>query len=474
MKIVLLNPPNENRIYSEVPAHVGEEVCSLPPLGLMYLEAYLHGHSDHTVKIIDSLSDKLGYDGLRSAITAEKPDLVGITGHSHNLVDMKLSSEMIKKIDEKIMIWWGGPHASAFPEESMTFGEVDGVVAGEGETAFCRAVEALEKGQPPEGIPGVLFRKNGDVINNGPPCAIEDLDSLPMPRREVLDYKKYYYVIGREVTATSFVSSRGCPYQCTFCSTPGKATFRARSPKNVVDEVEALAALGIREIYFVDDTFNIQKDRALQICQEIVRRKIDISWNVRARINLITEELINNLIEAGCTRIQLGVETGSDEGLKVLGKGITIEDIRRVFAMLKKKKITSVAYFMIGCPHEKNEKDTMKTIDFACELDPDYCLFGVFTPYPRTALYEEGVKRGIVDEKAWKSFVRSPSRDFKPQAWSEFMSYEELYRLVDVAYKKFYFRPSQMMKKLREVKSVPDLMRKIKAGLGILGAGSEH
>jgi len=473
MKIVLLNPPHDNRIYSEVPAHVGEEVCSLPPLGLMYLEAYIHAHSEHTVKIIDTLSERIGYDRLITVITAEKPDLVGITGHSHNLVDMKRVSELIKKEDEKIRVWWGGPHASAFPEESMTFREVDGVVAGEGEIAFCRVLEALGKGRPPEGIPGVLYRENGTVINNGPPCAIEELDSLPMPRREVLDYKKYYYVIGKEVTATSMVSSRGCPYQCTFCSTPGKI-FRARSPMNVVDEVEALAGLGIREIYFVDDTFNIQRERALEICREIVRRKIDISWNVRARINLISEELIDSLIAAGCTRIQLGVETGSDEGLKVLKKGITIEDIRRVFAMLKKKKITSVAYFMIGCPHEKSEKDVMKTIDFACRLDPDYCLFGVFTPYPRTALYDEGVKRGIVDENAWKSFVLSPSRDFKPQAWSEFLSYEDLYRLVDVAYKKFYFRPSQMMKKLREVKSVPDLMRKIKAGLGILGAGSEH
>jgi len=473
MKIVLLNPPNDNRIYSEVPAHVGEEVCSLPPLGLMYLEAYIHAKSEHKVKIIDTLSEKIGYDRLISVIAAEKPDLIGITGHSHNLVDMKRVSELIKKEDERIQVWWGGPHASAFPEESMTFREVDGVVAGEGEIAFCRVLDALEKRQPPLGIPGVIYRENGTVINNGPPCAIEELDSLPMPRREVLDYKKYYYVIGKEVTATSMVSSRGCPYQCTFCSTPGK-TFRARSPMNVVDEIEALARLGIREIYFVDDTFNVQRERALEICREIVGRKIDISWNIRARINLISEELIDSLIAAGCTRIQLGVETGSDEGLKVLKKGITIEDIRQVFAMLKKKKITSVAYFMIGCPHEKSEKDVLKTIDFACRLNPDYCLFGVFTPYPRTALYDEGVKRGIIDENAWKNFVLSPAREFKPQAWSEFMSYEDLYRLVDVAYKKFYFRPSQMMKKLGEVKSLPDLMRKLKAGLGILGAGSEH
>ena len=469
MKILLINPPNENRIYSEVPSKVGEEVCSLPPLGLLYLESYLASHSKHGIAIIDTHAEKMGYEKLEARIREEKPDILGITGHTHNLIDMLKVSSLCKKLYPATPVWWGGAHASAFPRESMSFREVDGVVIGEGEIAFSKVLQAYEESASLGEIPGILYRNKGEVAGSAPPCAIEDLDSIPFPRREVLDFRKYYYVIGQEVTATSFVSSRGCPYKCTFCSTPGK-TFRSRSPMNVVDEVAKCSELGIKEIYFVDDTFNIDRERALEICREIVKRKIRISWNVRARINLLTEELVDHLISAGCTRIQLGVETGSDEGLKVLGKGITTEDIRKAFRMLKKKNITTVAYFMIGCPHEKSRSDVLKTIDFACELDPDYCLFGVLTPYPGTKLYDDGITKNIISRESWESFVKSPSKSFVPQVWTEYLSQEELYGLVDVAYRRFYFRPGQIMRKLREVKSLPDLLRKVKAGIGIMSS----
>ncbi|MDQ7826776.1 MAG: radical SAM protein [Candidatus Eremiobacteraeota bacterium] len=468
MNILLINPPNDHRIYSEVPHRVGEEVASLPPLGLLYLEAALSSLGGHKVTIIDSPGDSLTYEKIEERIKEEKPDIAGISGHTHNLIDMLKVSALVKAHFPEAKVWWGGAHASAFPEASMTFKDVDGVVVGEGEKSFADVVAAHEKGEPLDKIPGILHRRDGKVVNTGPPRAIEDLDSLPHPRRDVIDYRKYYYVIGHEVTATSLVSSRGCPYRCTFCSTPGRSTFRARSAADVADEMEQCEKLGIREIYFVDDTFNVDRKRALDLCAEIVKRRIRISWNVRARINLISEELTDSLIAAGCTRIQLGVETGTDEGLKALGKGITVEEIRAVFAMLRKKKITTVAYFMIGSPHEKSPKDVMKTISFACSLDPDYCLFGVLTPYPGTALYDEGIARGILKKESWERFVTSPEEGFVPEVWTEFMTGEELYRLVDIAYKKFYFRPGQMMKKLRDVKSLPDLMRKLRAGVGII------
>ncbi|MCD4782934.1 MAG: B12-binding domain-containing radical SAM protein [Candidatus Eremiobacteraeota bacterium] len=469
MKIALINPPEENRVFTEVPSKVNLKSGILPPLGLLYIESYIHKHtSHHIVRIIDCPAEEYGYDALEKELREFAPDIIGITGHTHNLIDMLKTSQLYKNINPDGIVVWGGSHASAFSRQSMTFPETDFVIYGEGEVSFKRLVDNIEKKDGDfSGIKGLLFRKNGEVVRNEPSDYVMNLDELPHPRRTVLNVKKYYYTIGKETVASGFVSARGCPYHCTFCCTPGK-TFRSRSAGDVVDEMEECHALGIKELYFVDDTFNVDQPRVIEICNEIIRRGINISWNFRGRINLITKEQLELAEKAGCTRIQLGIETGTDEGMKRLKKGLKVEDVRRVFKWLKKSKMTSVAYFMIGCPHEKNREDVLKTIEFAKEIDPDYVLFGVLTPYPDTAVYEEGVERGLIDPCVWENFVTNPSPDFHPQVWTEFMTREQLEELLDLAYKKFYRRPGYMFKRLLEIKSGQELWRKIKAGLNII------
>lgn len=466
MKVLLLNPPDENRIRAEFPSKVMREVLLLPPLGLLYLEAYLHRNTSHPVKILDAPAQNISYARLEQELLREKPDFLGISGHTYNLVDMVKSTDFSKKVNPECLVWWGGPHVSAFPRESIEHPAVDGVVYGEGEITLAHLLDALERKQDLTSVKGIIFRRNGEVIDTGPREVLMDLDSLPFPRRVVLDPKKYYYVPGKEVIATSLISSRGCPYHCTFCSTPGK-TFRARSAANVVDEMEECADLGIREIYFVDDTFNVDVGRAIAICQEIVRRKIRVGWNIRARVNLITPELVEHLERAGCTRIHLGVETGTDEGLKVLGKGITVEQIRKVFKYLRGRSLTTVAYFMLGCPNEKTLDDIRRTVEFAKEIDPDYCFFGVLTPYPGTKIYEDGIARGIIDPGQWQDFVHNPAPDFKPSPWTEHLSEAQLYRASELAFRSFYLRAGPILKKFKEVGNIHDLVRKFKAGLRI-------
>jgi len=469
LKIALINPPEENRVFTEVPSKVNMKSGILPPLGLLYLESYMNKHSSHhNIKIIDCLAEEHDYNSLENELREFAPDIIGITGHTHNLIDMLRTSQLYKKMNTDGIVVWGGPHASAFSVQSMTFHEVDFVIYGEGEVSFKNLVDAIEKKDDDfSHIKGLLFRKNGEVIKNKPSDYVMNLDELPHPRRTVLDVKKYYYTIGVETIASGFVSSRGCPYHCTFCCTPGK-TFRSRSAEDVVDEMEECRSLGIKELYFVDDTFNVDQLRVTEICKEIIKRGIDISWNFRGRINLITKEQLELAQKAGCTRIQLGVETGTDEGMKRLRKGLKIEEVRRVFRWLKDSKMTSVAYFMIGCPHEKNREDVLKTIEFAKEIDPDYVLFGVLTPYPNTEVYEEGVERGLINPAVWENFVTNPSPDFQPQVWTEFMTREELEELLDLAYKKFYRRPGYMFKRLLEIRSGRELWRKIRAGLNVI------
>jgi len=469
MKIALINPPDENRIFSEVPSKINEKSGVLPPLGLLYLEAYLSNSTKHQVKIFDCPAEGWDYSALEEKLNGFAPDLIGVTGHTHNLVDMLKTSKIFKKINPEGVVVWGGAHASAFPSQSAAFAEVDFVVYGEGEITFAELLNFIESGGDlPEKIEGIFYKnENWEVIKNPPRKLIVDLNSLPHPRRDVLDVSKYYYTIGRETRASGFVSSRGCPFHCTFCSTPGNK-FRWRTADDVVDEMEECQRLGIRELYFVDDTFNVKKDRVNEICSEIISRGIKMSWNYRGRIDLITPKQLEMVEKAGCTRIQLGVETGTDEGLKRLRKGITTDQIRQVFRWLKKSSMTSVAYFMIGCPHEKNRDDVLKTIQFAREIDPDYVLFGVLTPYPNTEIYEEGVRRGIIDPEIWEEFVTNPTPDFRPSPWTEYFTMEDLEKYLDEAYKKFYGRPGYIVKRLLEIRSPGELWRKIKAGINVL------
>jgi len=466
MKIALLNPCQDNAFHSEVPAALNRHTAQLPPLGLMYLHAYLAAKTTHSVTIIDAPAEGLSYPQLECRLREGDYDILGITGHTHNLVDMLLASRLARKIDPAIRVVWGGPHANAFPRECLTFPEVDLAVYGEGEETFAALLAALESGRDLNDQEGVVYRHQGQVVVNPPRPLIHDLDALPFPDRKSLDHRHYFYLLNREQQATSILTSRGCPYRCTFCSTPGRQ-FRSRSATNVVDEFAACAELGIRELNLVDDTFNVDAPRVMEICDQIRQRKLNLSWNVRARINLLSLEMLENLEAAGCTRIQLGVETSTDQGLKVLAKGITLEQVRSAFRWLKKTRITSTAYFMIGCPHEKTREDVLRTIDLARELDPDYCLFGILTPYPDTAIYQEGVKRGILDPQRWQNFVTNPDRNFKPQVWTEYLDEAELLNLLDLAYKRFYLRPGPIWRKVREVKGPADFWRKFKAGLSI-------
>ena len=465
MKLLLINPPRDFSITSEVPGKINSETNTIPPLGLLYLEAYLHEHSQHEVRIVDCLAEHWHIDDLRQVLTKEAPQVIGVTGHTHDLIDMLMVTKAAKEINPETIVIWGGPHVSDFPVQTMRYPEVDICIPREGEEALCQVMNALEKRSDLSAIPGVYFKaKDGVTQFTGERAPIADLDALPFPRRQVLDINKYAYVLGGEATTTTLMTSRGCPYKCTFCNTPGHNTWRWRSAKSVVDEFEECANLGIKDIYVVDDTFNVRQKRTLEICEDIVKRNIKIAWNFRARVNLITPEMAQAVKNAGCTRVHVGVETGTDAGLDAINKALTTQQVREGLKYLKQAKLTTVCYFMVGCPHEKTREDIQRTIDFALELDPDYALFGVLTPYPQTAVYDEGVSKGLLDPQHWERFLENPTQDFHPQVWTEFFSAQELAQFSEAAFKRFYIRPKQMLRKLMELRSFQDFGRKLKAG----------
>jgi radical SAM superfamily enzyme YgiQ (UPF0313 family) len=296
----------------------------------------------------------------------------------------------------------------------------------------------------------------------------ENLDEIPFPARDLVPYKKYNSVLSGNDVMTTIITSRGCPFKCTFCDRPHLGEkFRARSAENILAELEKCLKMGITKFLFYDDTFTINKERVIELCDKIVEKKLRMNWNIRTRVDVVDEEIIAALSRAGCQGIHYGVESGTEKILAVLNKNITLEKIKKAFQLTKKYKIPTLAYFMIGNPHETLE-DIHTTFNFMKELDPDYAHLTVLIPFPGTKIYQQGLELGIIERDIWKEFAENPKADFVPPCWQENISQNQLTALLIQGYKQFYSRPLYIFKQLFNVKSMADLRKKASAGLRIL------
>ena len=469
MKILLVNPPNRNMITTNVPSVVDEETGFYPPLGLMYVASYLKEHSPHSVHILDAQVEKVNYKQLKEKISRINPDIVGIQATTFTLIDSMLTAKIVKELNKNIKVVLGGPHVNIFPDETISIKDVDYLVLGEGERTFTELIKHIDNKARLNSINNLVFEHNNRVIHTKKGNLIEDLDFLPFPARELTPYKKYHSLLAKKSPITTMMTSRGCPYKCLFCDRPhlGKK-FRYRAAENVVDEMEHCIQLGIKEIFLYDDTFTINRQRVLDICSEIKARKLDIAWDIRARVNTVDYEILKALKKAGCERIHYGVEAGNPEILKILRKGITLEQAKKAFKMTRKLGIQTLAYFMLGNPGE-GKKEILESIKLSKQLKPDFVHFSITTPFPSTGLYRLGLEKGILSHDYWKEFAKSPSRDFQPELWEEKLTREELIQLLRYAYKKFYMRPTYITKSLFKINSFEEFKKKAKAGLRLFG-----
>ena len=470
MNALLINPPKLNTIRSEVPGVVRDEGGQYPCLGLLHIQAYARAHADFDPGLTDA--DALGWDygQLRAEVAARSPALVGITALTHNLVDVVKTVAAVREACPSAHVCLGGPHVNAFPDAAGRIAGVDTLAVGDGEETFAELGQCLSGGQRVGAVAGLIVKRpDGSAITTPARPALRDLDSLPFPDRSG-GQGQFFNIMGTASSVSTLVTSRGCPFRCTFCSTP-RENYRERSAANVVDEMGGCLEQGFGEVYIVDDTFNVRPERVLEICDLILARGLSIKWSCRLRIDRTTEELLARLKDAGCTRVQYGVETGTDEGLDVLGKGITVAQVRDVVAWTKRAKLPAMSYFMIGCPHERTADDVMHTIRFACELDTDMALFNVLTPMPGSELHRRGVEQGVLTEACWERYMDGPCPDFQPEVWEEHLTREELYRLLDVAYRKFYLRPRVLWRRLLGLRSWTQLKRQARAAVRMVIGG---
>lgn len=470
MKILLIYPPLIN--YSKY------QICDLPetvemdmqvrqPLGLMYLAAYLRRWTEHEIIILDTIVEKMDYPQIKKIINREKPDIVGITAQTTSFFDSLVTARIVKENNKDIHVCIGGPHVNLYPKQTLSLPEVDSIVVGDGEIAFKNLLDSLERNKKEE-ICGVFFSDKDKYRQINPLSKeyyIYDLDSLPFPARQMLPFKKYFSLVSKTSLVTSMITSRGCPYRCTFCQL-SYDKLRLRSSVNVVDEIEDCIKLGIKEFDIFDDTFNYSENRVMSICDEIISRGLKIKWSFRARVEKVTEKMLKKVSLAGCNRIQYGVESGSQKILDILKKGITLEQIENAFKLTREAGISTLAYLIIGAPGW-NKDDYEKTLNFIEKIKPDYVTYSILKPMPGTEIYDWSLKSGYQKQDYWEKFARQPQKDFIPLLWTENFTTEELIEMRNNALKKFYFNPWRISKELISFKSISEIKRKSKAALGL-------
>lgn len=471
MRTMLIFPPSTHAVRAMYTFQENENtgIGCKPPLGPMFVASYLKQNSPHEVRILDCQVLGFNEEQIREELRQYRPHVVGVTAWTDFWYDAYRCIRIAKEVDPDTHVTVGGPHVSIYPELTLEFSGCDSVIVGDGEVPFLWLVNGFSNGHVPADLPGLHLKEHG--VKEG--CLKfyihGELDSLPFPDRTMLPYHRYNSVVSKTDFVTTMITSRGCPYRCTFCKLSFQKTL-SRSAENVLAEMEQIAALGIREIEIYDDTFTWSKKRLIAICKGMVERGLKFDWAIRDRVSSPTPETMEWLARAGCRRIHFGIESGSDKTLKTIKKSITTKQAMEAIKLTKKHGIEVLTYFMLGLPGETLE-DMRETIRFAKSLDPDYTTFSVTVPYAGTEMYEEGLAKGIIPQDFWLEYACKPTPNFVvPYFWEEYLNKEQLLQIRDEAIRRFYFRPRYILKQLRQTGSLGEIKRKGMMALGLFQA----
>lgn len=392
------------------------------PFGIAYLASFLLSKGEQ-VGVIDALSEGidnaqkfknktrigLSNEKIKRKIKGFNPDIIGITSmftaFSH---DAHTLAALIKKINPNIKVVLGGAHASILPELSIKDKNIDIVVKGEGEITFWEIINAIKRGKDFTRIKGTVVRRGRSIIVNPSREYIQNLDILPFPAYDRLPMETYFKAAGNSPFVTSsklcgIISSRGCPGDCTYCSIHSVwgHTWRGRSPKNVVDEMEFLIKkFGIKEFSFLDDSVACLKTRMGEICKEIIKRKLKIRWSTPNGIShwTLDERLLDKMKASGCYRITFGIESGNLCTREFIGwkKNFSLKQAKRITKYANKIGLWTISTFIFGFPYE-DRQSIEDTIDFAIKSDTDFAAFFLLMPFPGTRVYEIFKKEGLLN-----------------------------------------------------------------------------
>lgn len=436
MKVLFVNPPQTASKYKFMGVIA-------PPLGIAYMAGVLQ-ENNIDVEILDASAEDMDFKDVEKELLKRKPDLVALTALTPTIGRALETAQVVKETLPDSIVVMGGYHPTFNFIETLEDENVDIVIRGEGEYVMLNLVQALENQSSLHDVKGIVFedKNSKEIVVNPEAPLIQDLDELPFPALNLLPMKKYR-LLDMDTHMTTMITTRGCPMQCSFCSSAamhGKK-IRERSVENIVDEIEYLKTnYDIDTIAFMDDTFTLKKRKVIAICDEILKRNIEIMWGCTSRVDTLDEKLLKKMKEAGCITIFIGVESADQQQLDNMCKNTTIAKIENAFKIAHKLKIRTIASVALGMPGDTKEIMN-KTVKFVHKLKPNYAIYSLATPYPGTRFYKEAFEKNLIKIKDWSKYTL-----ITPILETIDCSLNDMRKIQAKAFMKFYLRPHYIIR----------------------------
>lgn len=436
MKVLFVNPPQTASKYKFMGVIA-------PPLGIAYMAGVLQ-ENNIDVEILDASAEDMDFKDVEKELLKRKPDLVALTALTPTIGRALETAQVVKETLPDSIVVMGGYHPTFNFIETLEDENVDIVIRGEGEYIMLNLVQALENQSSLHDVKGIVFEDENskEIVVNPEAPLIQDLDELPFPALNLLPMDKYR-LLDMDTHMTTMITTRGCPMQCSFCSSAamhGKK-IRERSVENIVDEIEYLKTnYDIDTIAFMDDTFTLKKRKVMAICDEILKRNIEIMWGCTSRVDTLDEKLLKKMKEAGCITIFIGVESADQQQLDNMCKNTTIAKIENAFKIARKLKIRTIASVALGMPGDTKEIMN-KTVKFVHKLKPNYAIYSLATPYPGTRFYKEAFEKNLIKIKDWSKYTL-----ITPILETIDCSLNDMRKIQAKAFMKFYLRPHYIIR----------------------------
>ncbi|RLC26093.1 MAG: hypothetical protein DRH56_05100 [Deltaproteobacteria bacterium] len=458
MKVLIINPPWPGKGYgtrsqNRIIKHRSDKFLQYP-IFLAYSAAQLK-RAEIEVAYIDSVIQDLDMRQTLKAAKDTQPDVVFMETTTPSIeADLQSLTALKEATGAAIIV--GGPHATYFHRSVLeSCAAVDIVIRHEFDTKIARVVSNLNHLDTVEGI---SYRSDGKVVDNGDGTFETDLDGVPFPDRDAIPWQWYLEAWYSREPFMNMMTSRGCPYHCAFCLWPQSMyghRQRFRSLDNVFSEIHELVdRYGLREINIDDGTFTTNRERVIRFCRRLRREKLNLIWTCNGRVDNLDDEMLSEMKRAGCKMIRLGVESGSQEVLDRIRKGLTLEQIEKGVKMVRKHRIQALGGFMFGFPYD-SRRSVEETLRFAKKLSPDQVQFSICMCYPGTSLYEYAVDNGLLLAKSFKEFDMTHG----PVVKTVDMERKNLEHILARAYREFYFRPAYVLQTLFHMRDMDEIRR---------------
>jgi len=453
MKVALVRPPGTLGVIAKQST---QHPINLATLAAIAVQA---GHETH---VWDYEVEPFAEDRLASRIKESKPDVIGISCMTATVHKGHEIARIAKGVRPSTCTVLGGCHCSALPGRTLReFPSFDIGVHGEGEETLVELLAHLSEQRTPEGIPGTVYRQDGQIVVEPARPLIGDLDSLPIPARHLLPLDRYPRtsstpgIYSRRYRPTQMFTARGCYARCIFCAS--KVLFgrrvRYRSVEHIVAEVEdCINRFGFNHFTIDDDTFAIDKERLASLCDRF--GKLGVTWDCDTRVDLVSRDVLKMMARSGCLKVAYGVESGSQRILDLIGKGATVEQVRNAVSWAREAGLITQAQLMIGSHPSETRDEVYATLRLVKDVRPDFVSWAITVPYPGTEVYDLLVKKGYIQTFDWRQFQMY---NVVPIWRTEHFTGSELVALQKQVLRRYYLRPSLIWQLLRRIRGVDEL-----------------